>query len=248
MRKELAPGRDGQASRRLDFPEGGARIRARAVRSESRMEEQRGKALGSLDAAGSISEEGSVDPAASRYSYGMFQAAVVALATKRGVNPGDLRLGADRWGHGMVFGNARKPKGRKEDERLLRVLRGAPRASGLRSRSRGEAGGGRPQGRRGRLRPRGDRIVNDDRTALLAREIESRWPGTRVEMRPCSDEEDPAIRAFLWILDVPVERLCEVEDFAIGRAFELYGDEPLPFHVSAASPETTAKHFPAPAA
>lgn len=89
--------------------------------------------------------------------------------------------------------------------------------------------------------------MTDDRITLLVGEIESRYPGTRVELRPTSDEEDPAIRAFLWILEVPVERLCEVEDLAIDRALDLYGDDPLPFHVTAASPETTAKYFPAPA-
>ncbi|MGH7152228.1 MAG: hypothetical protein ACREIU_16095 [Planctomycetota bacterium] len=87
----------------------------------------------------------------------------------------------------------------------------------------------------------------DARIAPLAREIESRYPRTRVLLRPHSDEEDPAIRHFLWILGVPVERLCEVEDFAIDRALELYEDAPLPFHVSVASPETTARFFSAPA-
>ncbi len=88
--------------------------------------------------------------------------------------------------------------------------------------------------------------MKDERIALLAREIESRYRGTRIELRPTSDEEDPAIRAFLWILDVPGEKLCEVEDFAIDRALDLYGDDPLPFHVTAASPETSAKYVPAP--
>ena len=85
--------------------------------------------------------------------------------------------------------------------------------------------------------------MNDERLRSLTREVESRFAGSRLEARACEDEEDPSIRWFLWILDVPEERLREVEDFAIGRALDLYGDGPLPFYVSAASPATTAKYF-----
>ena len=69
-------------------------------------------------------DKGFVDPAASRYHFAMFQAAVHALETGRGMRPGDLRLGAERWGHDMVCGNARLLRGSREDERLLRALRG----------------------------------------------------------------------------------------------------------------------------
>jgi len=85
--------------------------------------------------------------------------------------------------------------------------------------------------------------MSDDRIAVLAREIESAYPGTRVWVEPHSNEEDPAIRAFLWILDSPGGKLCAVEDFAIDRALEIYAGAPLPFHVSAVSPETTARCF-----
>ncbi|MCI0587803.1 MAG: HEPN domain-containing protein [Planctomycetes bacterium] len=88
------------------------------------MEERKAKALVSLEAAVSMIDEGFVDPAASRTYYAMFQAAVHALETRRGMRPGDLRLGADRWGHDMVCGNAKLRRGSREDERLLRALRG----------------------------------------------------------------------------------------------------------------------------
>lgn len=52
-------------------------------------------------------------------------------------------------------------------------------------------------------------------------------------------DDDDAITHFIWLLDVPEHRLCEVQDAAIDLAFKIYGDNPLPFFVGVASPEKT---------
>jgi hypothetical protein len=45
------------------------------------------------------------------------------------------------------------------------------------------------------------------------------------------------VKWFVWLLDVPEGQLCKAEDEALSRAFELWGDEPLPFLLSSASVE-----------
>ena len=62
-------------------------------------------------------------------------------------------------------------------------------------------------------------------------------PGARLVPYAC--EEDPAISWRLWILDVPRDQLCKVQDEAIEHALDLFGEEPLPLLVSVATPEKT---------
>lgn len=63
-------------------------------------------------------------------------------------------------------------------------------------------------------------------------------------MLPYSCEDDPSIRWRLWVLDVPRDKLCEVQDLALMAALELYEDETLPVLVSVATPAKTKELFP----
>ena len=82
----------------------------------------RHKAALNLRAGDALSALGLADPAASRYYYALFQAAVHAL-TQRGWTPGRVRSGAVEWDHSMVMNNVAVIRGRRSD----RVLYGAMR-------------------------------------------------------------------------------------------------------------------------
>jgi uncharacterized protein (UPF0332 family) len=81
----------------------------------------RDKARESLRAAEVFFDADCVDPAASRLYYAVFQAAVDWL-TRMGRRPEELSLGADRWRHETIVGNASLFRRRLGDVRLLRAL------------------------------------------------------------------------------------------------------------------------------
>ena len=62
------------------------------------------KSAANLRAGDILAAAGLIDPAASRYYYAMFQAAVHRL-TKLGWTPGRLSSGAVEWNHTMVANN-----------------------------------------------------------------------------------------------------------------------------------------------
>ena len=67
--------------------------------------------------------------------------------------------------------------------------------------------------------------------------------GLRAQVQPWSCPDDPTIRAFVWLLDVPAGRLTAVEDAAWHLAGEAFHG-PVPFLLSAVSPGNTARYFP----
>lgn len=85
--------------------------------------------------------------------------------------------------------------------------------------------------------------MSEDKLSTLIREIKNKYPSLSIQTSPYHYNEDLHIQYFLWILNVPNELLCKVENYTIERALELYGDEPLPFCVSAVSPEKTSEYF-----
>lgn len=83
--------------------------------------------------------------------------------------------------------------------------------------------------------------MSDPRIAAVIGAVESRYPGIRLEAEPWGTPEDPAIRWFLWILQFPEGRGAEIQAFALRRAHELFGEDPLPFFVAPAGPVQAAK-------
>lgn len=79
--------------------------------------------------------------------------------------------------------------------------------------------------------------MRNPRIRALIGAIEKRYPDTRVVVQPWGGREDPDIRWWLWVLDVPEEGLVEVEGFARRRARRLYGRPLVPLFVSAVSRE-----------
>jgi uncharacterized protein (UPF0332 family) len=80
------------------------------------------KAKANLQAGEILSAAGLVDPAASRFYYAMFQAAVCRL-TKLGWTPGRLSSGAVEWGHTMVADNVLLVRRLRSDRDLFAALR-----------------------------------------------------------------------------------------------------------------------------
>src|SRR5262245_23983092 len=83
----------------------------------------RDKAHANLKAGEALLALGLIDPAASRYYYAMYQAAVHAL-TRRGRTPARLESGAVEWGHAMVLNNVFLVRGRRSDRALYDAMRG----------------------------------------------------------------------------------------------------------------------------
>lgn len=63
--------------------------------------------------------------------------------------------------------------------------------------------------------------------------------GRQVVAVPYGSDDDDTIQHFIWILNVPHEKLCEVHDQAIELALDIYEDGPLPFVIGVADPEKT---------
>ena len=61
--------------------------------------------------------------AASRLYYSLFQAVAYALENRRNKRPGDFRLGAEHWEHGMVINNARYVRQSWDDRKLCEKFR-----------------------------------------------------------------------------------------------------------------------------
>ena len=82
------------------------------------------------------------------------------------------------------------------------------------------------------------------RLAEFIRTVEARIPGILVEVRPHSSEDDPEITNFVFLLHVPVDRLRAVEDEVLDLAAAAFPDGPIPFLLSAVSPENSRRYFP----
>ena len=80
------------------------------------------KARANLQAGEILSAAGLVDPAASRFYYAMFQAAVHRLAAL-GWTPGRLASGAVKWSHTMVLQNVFLVRRTRSDRDLLERMR-----------------------------------------------------------------------------------------------------------------------------
>jgi uncharacterized protein (UPF0332 family) len=80
------------------------------------------KASRNLQAGETLAALALVDPAASRYYYSLFQAAVHRL-TALGWTPGRLESGAVEWKHATVQNNVSLVRGRRADSRLFEEMR-----------------------------------------------------------------------------------------------------------------------------
>ncbi|MGH7152097.1 MAG: hypothetical protein ACREIU_15435 [Planctomycetota bacterium] len=87
--------------------------------------------------------------------------------------------------------------------------------------------------------------MRNPRIRALIETVEKRYPGTRVVVQPWGGAEDPDIRRWLWVLNVPEACTLEVERFADRRARGMYGRRPVPFFVSSVNREETARVFSA---
>ncbi|MBI5431809.1 MAG: hypothetical protein HZA52_03145 [Planctomycetes bacterium] len=74
--------------------------------------------------------------------------------------------------------------------------------------------------------------------------VQVRWPQYRVVVLPFTADEDPAIRHFVHLLDVPDDAYRAVSDRAWELAFDVFGDEELPFVMTTIDPDASATYFP----
>jgi len=61
--------------------------------------------------------------------------------------------------------------------------------------------------------------------------------GHHTMLSPHGSDDDESIKHFIWLLDVDAEKLCEVQDEAIGLALDIYDPDPIPFIVGVADPD-----------
>jgi hypothetical protein len=74
--------------------------------------------------------------------------------------------------------------------------------------------------------------------------LRARWPSYRILVRPFEPEDDPAIRHFVRILDVPAEFVPAVAWEAWTLVPDVFGEAEPPFVMTALGRETSAKFFP----
>lgn len=85
--------------------------------------------------------------------------------------------------------------------------------------------------------------MTDAKLESLRAQINQSLPGFDVVISDFASEDDPSIKHFVNILDVPEDRLHDVAARALEIAFEIYGDEPLPFHLTTVDRATSSSHF-----
>lgn len=73
--------------------------------------------------------------------------------------------------------------------------------------------------------------------------LRTEYPSYPLVVLPYS-REDPTIEYFIHLLDVPIEELSRVLHHAWELAFEVFGEETIPFHLTPMDPEISAESFP----
>ncbi len=81
--------------------------------------------------------------------------------------------------------------------------------------------------------------VSDDLLDQFIHIVRAQFPAYRVKVQDWSTD-DHGIRHFVHVTRVPRDRLAAVEDRCWDIAMEIYGAEPIPFLLTAVSPETEA--------
>lgn len=79
--------------------------------------------------------------------------------------------------------------------------------------------------------------------AKLSRAIVEKYPFVRIHTTAFDVEEYLSINTFIWLLNIPSDKIVAVEDYAHDVACKLYGDDPIPFCISAVSEHNTKKYF-----
>lgn len=82
-------------------------------------------------------------------------------------------------------------------------------------------------------------------TSLMDRFLErlrQAYPEYPISVQRYSSPDDPTIEYFIDILLVPDEKLHDTNWDAWGLAEEVYGEQSMPFLMSAVNPETSAEH------
>lgn len=84
--------------------------------------------------------------------------------------------------------------------------------------------------------------MSDPRINTVVAAVEKRFPGARVQVALDPDPLVVRIPIFTILLDADRERLREVEQFALDLTFRTFPGEPVPYLVSAVTPETEARY------
>lgn len=74
--------------------------------------------------------------------------------------------------------------------------------------------------------------------------LRARWPAYRIVVRPFETDDDPTVRRFVRILDVPPDSVPAVAWEAWTLVPRVFGDAEPPFVMTAIGTETSAKYFP----
>jgi len=81
--------------------------------------------------------------------------------------------------------------------------------------------------------------VRDPRMDSVLRAVQARYPGKRVAVERYESPDDPLIRWWIYVLDVPEDELGPVGLDLVGVARREYGRRPVPFFIGPADPERT---------
>jgi hypothetical protein len=86
-------------------------------------------------------------------------------------------------------------------------------------------------------------LVRDPRLELFLERLRWEFEDYVVVALPYRSPDDETIEHFLHLLDVPEDDLGPATWKALEIAVEIYGEAPLPFHLTTIDPETSAKYY-----
>lgn len=84
--------------------------------------------------------------------------------------------------------------------------------------------------------------MNDSRIAAVVAAVEQRFAGARVQIALDPDPLVVRIPIFTILLDADRARLREAQQFALDLTLRTFPGEPVPYLVTAVTPETEARY------
>lgn len=85
--------------------------------------------------------------------------------------------------------------------------------------------------------------MRDPRIDQVVEAIRREFPGTTVVTARCPDPDARDIECMVYALNAPQELTRRVAQFGLARAYQLWGDEPVPILVDAIDPAQSSLFF-----
>jgi hypothetical protein len=86
-------------------------------------------------------------------------------------------------------------------------------------------------------------LVSDPRFETYLSRLRQEFPRYVLVVEPFRNPDEEPIEHFLHLLEVPEDDLLSSSGRALEIAFDMYGDDPLPFHLTSLDPEISRQYY-----